>query len=195
MKCRKCGSELPKNAVFCYECGTRARGKGGAAQPVLLLTKKKLAVISAIAAAVLIVLISMIVHYRAESEYRVEDIQVSDGQYSITLTGKFVVGEDELLPPGIYNISPVPGGKEFSVEVTGEDGYWDYLYVDKDDGGRVLGYRLKRGYLVDTKYRGATFTLVTELEKKTEPSEASGTSENTQEPSEASGTSENTQEQ
>ena len=175
MKCKKCGSELPKGAAFCYECGTKVHGKGRASQPVLVWTRKKLIIASAIAAAVLIALIIPLAHYQAESQNRVETVDVPEGQYTITLTGTFIIGEDEVLPPGIYTICPAQGRKEFRVEISGEDNYWDYLYRDKYNDKNVVGYQLKPGYRVEIGNDGASFTKTSDIPVKASPSEPSGT--------------------
>ncbi|MBQ6496377.1 MAG: zinc ribbon domain-containing protein [Firmicutes bacterium] len=174
MICKNCGAAMPDDATFCGECGTKVE-KAKTKSPAFAKAKadaKRFKIISAILAGLCIVLaIGWIATsndpYRDIDNYENDVLDVE--RAGIELTGTYVVGEDEELPEGRYNIYPPKGESYFSVSIyaTTEDAKKKY---DKDDNSLAIqylysltrGYKLKAGQVVVIEYDSAYFELVSE---------------------------------
>lgn len=188
MICEKCGATLPEDATFCGECGAKVvrKKKNPAALEKAKAETKKFKITSIILACLCVVLgicwmVSSHDPYRNLDKYEEEAADID--RAGIELTGMYVVGEDEELPAGRYNIYPPDGESYMDVNIydTKEDAKKKY---DKDYNSlataRVFslsrGYKLKEGQIVVIDYGSAYFELVSEQTTETESTEPSETS-------------------
>ncbi len=166
---------MPDNAKFCGECGWTV--EKARTSPVALANARKQAKMYRISTIVLAVLCVLLAigwamsgtkdPYRSIENYEqeVQDIQ----RAGVELTGIYVVGEDEELPEGRYNIYPPEGKSYLSVGIyeSQDDAKKrydkDYKSLALDDLHSITrGYKLKKGQVVGIEGDSAFFELVSD---------------------------------
>lgn len=177
MICDKCGAVLPDNAEFCGECGAKVE-KAKKATPALLKARaeaKRFKIISIILAAMCVILgfgWLFSAHNTGSGGGQASNVE----RAKVELSGTYVVGEDEELPAGRYNIYPPKGESYMSVYIYSniEDARAKYdedynSYAIDDLYSSTRGYKLKAGQVVVIEYDTAYFELVESEAPATEP--------------------------
>ena len=183
MICNKCGAVLPDDATFCGECGAtiEKKKKPSAAFAKATADVKRYKIISVILACLCVVMGFCWIHaahnpYKNIENYEEEAVDIN--RAGIELSGTYVVGEDEELPEGRYNIYPPKNESYMSV----------YIYATREDARKkhdadynslaidnlyslTRGYKLKEGQIVSIEYDSAFFELVSEEPSETIESE------------------------
>ena len=146
MKCRNCGAELAPGTIYCSECGHKI--ERGLLQGNVMVPK--IAIVITVA-----LFIGMLAGIAAVTD---QNIEPDNG---ITLTGRYVVGEDIELPPGSYDIMTADRGDRIRVNIyaseqdEADDNELNMIYSTSYT--EVQGYKLRDGYVVHIKEPGAKF--------------------------------------
>ena len=174
MICKKCGAPLPDNAKFCGKCGAVVPEKGASSAALIRAHReaKRYKIMSFILAILCVVMgigWAVTAHdpVRNVESYEQEAVQIE--RAGIEMSGTYVVGEDEELPAGRYNIYPPKDDSYMNVyiyatkEAAKEKYDKDYNSLAEDDIYRMTrGYKLKAGQIVVIDPGSAYFELVTE---------------------------------
>ena len=180
--CKKCGTPLPDNAVFCGECGAKLENErlSPSAYRKAITEARRYKVISVILSLLCVIMgLGWVVtsHNAYDSIDNYEKEAVNMDRAGVELSGIYVVGEDSELPEGRYNIYPPDDESYMSVYIyeNMEDAKKQY---DEDDGSLAIdsiysltrGYKLKAGWVVSIDYDSAYFELVDGNQADTEES-------------------------
>lgn len=205
MICKKCGAPMPDNAKFCGKCGATAPEKGNSSAALIKAHReakryKIMSFVLAIACVLMGIGWAITAHDPVRSVENYESDAVEMERAGVELSGTYVVGEDEELPAGRYNIYPADGESYMSVyiyatkEAAKERYDKDYNSLAEDDVYRITrGYKLKAGQVVVIDPDSAYFELVSEStpadsEEASDESESADTLEETQNADEAAET-------
>ena len=165
---------MPDNAKFCGKCGAVAPSpwKTPAALIKAHREVKKYKIISIVLAGLCVLMgigWAVTAHDPMRSAENYERDAAGIERAGIELSGTFVVGEDEELPAGRYNIYPPDGESYLSVDIFAnmEDAKVkydeEYKSLAVDQIYRAMrGYKLKEGQVVVVEYDSAYFELVSE---------------------------------
>lgn len=180
MICKQCGAKIPDGAKFCGECGwvvdekeakkaekqarDREREKMKSESPVeVLRLKRKVRKYRILTWVFGILFVFMCMAFAGanmdSSSPGVGTAEIPEGGF--TLTGTFVVGEDEELPAGVYDIYSVD---DYSADVkiyetmddkiaeknSDESKYMEWLYSKE-----TKGFKFRDGYVVVIDEPGA----------------------------------------
>lgn len=174
MICKKCGAPMPDNAKFCGRCGTVVPQVNTSSAALFKARRevRKYKIMSIVLAALCVIMgigwsISSHDAMRSVENYENEANKIE--RAGIELSGTFVVGEDEELPEGRYNIYPPDGESYMDVDVyvTKEDARQkydeEYNSLAQERIYRVTrGHKFKAGQIVVIESGSAYFELVAE---------------------------------
>lgn len=165
---------MPDNAKFCGKCGAVAPSPGKTPAALIKAHRevKKYKIISIVLAGLCVLMgigWAVTAHDPMRSAENYERDAAGIERAGIELSGTFVVGEDEELPAGRYNIYPPDGESYLSVDIFAnmEDAKVkydeEYKSLAVDQIYRAMrGYKLKEGQVVVVEYDSAYFELVSE---------------------------------
>ena len=186
MICKKCGTKIPDGAKFCGECGwvvdekeaekaekeaierEKKRRREQSPSEVLRLRKqvKKYRILTWVFG---ILFVLMVIAFAGSD--MVEDTsstapEVPDGAFA--LTGTYIVGEDEELPAGSYDITSIDeygtsvkiyeNVENYKADKGSNDSGEEQKYLEWFFSKEVKGYKLRDGYVVVIDDPGAFFT-------------------------------------
>ena len=172
MVCKHCGTMLPDDALFCGDCGKPVEKDDKSKVIDVYGTKGTVkwfkVAVALLAVACVVLLAGLVMALRGDLNFNgvsPKPAATQNIENGMELSGVYIVGEDEELPEGRYNIYPVDGEEYFSVyifeskeayEKEDKDGYkTDYMESFFDE--QVKGFKLKEGYVVEIKNYGAIF--------------------------------------
>ncbi len=178
MICKDCGAKIPDGAKFCGECGwvvdekearkaekqakEREKERQKAESPVeVLRLKRKVRKYRILTWVFGILFVLMVMAFAGQNMDSQQTGDYPDGAFA--LTGTYIVGEDEELESGVYDIYSVD---EYSADVkvyasmddlnaeknSDESKYIEWLYAKE-----TKGYKLRDGYVIVIDDPGAMF--------------------------------------